>query len=97
MSDGLLRVNFGSLAQAGADINKAVNELDTKLSHLDSVARPLVETWEGKAKTAYHQRQLAWTNAATDLKTILRDIQLAVDKSAQDYAATESNAEKRFL
>ena len=97
MSDGLRRVNVSSLAQAGIDINKAVNELDTKLSHLDSVARPLVDTWEGKAQTAYHQRQLAWTNAATDLKTILRDIQLAVDKSAQDYAATESNAEKRFL
>jgi 6 kDa early secretory antigenic target len=97
MSDGLLRVNFGSLAQAGVDINKAVNELDTKLSHLDSVARPLVDTWEGKAKQAYHERQLKWTNAATDLKNILREIQLAVQKSEQEYAATESNAEKRFL
>ena len=97
MSDGLLRVNFNSLAEAGADIQKAVDELDTKLGELEVAARPLVETWEGKAKTAYYERQLTWTNAATDLKTILADIRVAVDRSAQDYATTESNAEKRFL
>lgn len=97
MNDGLLRVNFASLGEAGGHIQKAVRELDTKLSHLETVARPLVETWEGKAKTAYYQRQEAWTNAATDLKTILHQIQGAVERSAQEYATTESNAEKRFL
>lgn len=97
MSDGLLRVNFTALAEAGIDIKKAVDELDTKLSQLDADARPLVETWEGKAQTAYFQRQQTWTTAATDLKRILSDIQVAVNKSKDDYAATESNAEKRFL
>jgi WXG100 family type VII secretion target len=97
MSDGLLRVNFGALAEAGVDIQNAVNELDSKLSQLDADARPLVETWEGKAQAAYHQRQQKWTTAATDLKNILRDIKIAVDQSAQDYATTEGNAEKRFL
>jgi early secretory antigenic target protein ESAT-6 len=96
MSDGLLRVNFGALAEAGVDIQNAVNELDTKLSQLEADARPLVETWEGKAQAAYHQRQQKWNTAATDLKNILRDIKIAVDQSAQDYATTEGNAEKRF-
>jgi WXG100 family type VII secretion target len=96
MSDGLLRVNFSALAGAGVDIQSAVNELDAKLSQLDADARPLVETWEGKALEAYHQRQQRWTTAATDLKNILRDIKVAVDQSAQDYATTEGNAEKRF-
>jgi WXG100 family type VII secretion target len=96
MSDGLLRVNFSALAGAGVDIQSAVNELDAKLSQLDADARPLVETWEGKAQEAYHQRQQRWTTAATDLKNILRDIKIAVDQSAQDYATTEGNAEKRF-
>lgn len=96
MNDGLLRVNFGSLAQAGGDILSAVNELDAKLGQLEADARPLVETWEGKAKQAYYERQEKWTTAATDLKIILQGIKNAVDDSAQDYATTESNAEKRF-
>jgi WXG100 family type VII secretion target len=97
MSDGLLRVNFTALAEAGLDIKGAVAQLDSKLAQLESDAKPLVETWEGKAKEAYYQRQQKWTSAATDLKTILSEIQVAVDRSAQDYATTEGNAEKRFL
>jgi WXG100 family type VII secretion target len=97
MSDGLLRVNFNALADAGLDIAGAVSQLDTKLAELEADAKPLVETWEGQAKEAYYLRQRKWTDAATDLKIILSDIQNAVDKSAQEYATTESNAEKRFL
>jgi early secretory antigenic target protein ESAT-6 len=96
MNDGLLRVNFAALAQAGADIQKAVNELDSRLGQLDADARPLVDTWEGKAQAAYYARQQKWTNASIDLKNILSDIKRAVDQSAQDYATTEGNAEKRF-
>ena len=97
MSDGLLRVDFSALAEAGVDIQSAVDQLDTKLAQLHADAKPLVDTWEGKAQAAYYQRQHKWDTAATDLKNILRDIKLAVDQSAQDYAATEGNAEKRFL
>lgn len=96
MNDGLLRVNFSALGEAGVDIQSAVNELDTKLGDLKAQAEPLVQTWEGKAQQAYYQRQTKWDTAATDLKNILRDIKIAVDQSAQDYATTESNAEKRF-
>ena len=96
MNDGLLRVNFSALATAGADIQSAVNELDAKLSQLEAEARPLVETWEGKAQTAYAARQQKWSTASTDLKNMLQQIKNAVDQSAQDYAATEGNAEKRF-
>lgn len=97
MSDGLLRVNFAALGEAGIDIQGAVDQLDTKLGQLHADAKPLVDTWEGKAQAAYYQRQQKWDSAATDLKNILRDIRIAVDRSAQDYAATEGNAEKRFL
>jgi early secretory antigenic target protein ESAT-6 len=96
MNDGLLRVNFGALAQAGADIHKAVSELDSQLGQLEAFARPLVETWEGRAQAAYYERQKKWSTASTDLKNILRDIKIAVDQSAQDYQTTEGNAEKRF-
>ncbi|MEV6600363.1 WXG100 family type VII secretion target [Actinoplanes sp. NPDC051346] len=96
MNDGLLRVNFGALETASADIQAALNKLETDLGKLEHDARPLVDTWEGKAQEAYRQRQNKWTTAATDLKNILRDIKAAVDQSALDYATTEGNAEKRF-
>lgn len=96
MNDGMLKVNFGALAEAASDIQAAVNELDARLGQLKIDAGPLVESWEGAAQTAYYARQQRWTQASDDLKGILRDIQIAVDQSAQDYAATESSAEKRF-
>ncbi|MEU7904202.1 WXG100 family type VII secretion target [Actinoplanes sp. NPDC049118] len=96
MNDGLLKVNFAALGEAGTDIQKAVAELDSRLSDLQASARPLVDQWEGKAQAAYYARQDQWTKASTDLKNILADIQRAVGQSAQDYATTESNAEKRF-
>lgn len=96
MNDGLLRVDFGALIQASADIQKAVNELEAQLSQLESDARPLVATWDGVAREAYAQRQQKWTNASVDLKNILHGIRVAVDQAAQDYASTESAAEKRF-
>jgi WXG100 family type VII secretion target len=96
MNDGLLRVNFAALAQAGADIHKALNELDQQLSQLEADARPLVATWEGSAQQAYAERQQKWSTASSHLKSILHDIKGAVHQSAQDYATTEGNAEKRF-
>ena len=96
MNDGLLKVNFGLLSQAGADIQKALHELDTQLGQLEADARPLVATWDSRARRAYEERQRKWSTAATDLKHILREIKMAVDQSAQDYAATEANAERRF-
>ena len=96
MNDGLLRVNFAALGDATMDIDRAVKDLDAKLNDLEAAARPLVETWEGKAQTAYYARQKKWDAAATDLKIILAKIRDAVDTSAQDYAATEGSAEKRF-
>jgi 6 kDa early secretory antigenic target len=96
MTDGLLKVNFGVLANAGGDIQKAVNEMEQKLADLDAAARPLVATWEGSAQDAYAQRQQKWTQASTDLKNILHSVKVAVDRAAQDYATTESNATKRF-
>jgi WXG100 family type VII secretion target len=96
MNDGLLKVDFGMLSQAGADIQKALHELETQLGQLEADARPLVATWDGQAQQAYADRQRKWSTAAADLKHILREIKLAVSQSAQDYATTEGNAERRF-
>jgi len=96
MNDGLLLVNFGALMQAGADIQKALNELQSQLGQLERDAGPLVSTWGGDAQMAYQERQRKWQAAATDLSEILRQIKIAVDESAADYQDTERKATQRF-
>jgi ESAT-6 family protein len=96
MDNGLLLVNFGALQQASADIQKALNTMQSQLSQLDRDAGPLVATWSGAAQAAYAERQRKWTAASEDLATILRNIKIAVDESAADYQDTERKAQQRF-
>jgi early secretory antigenic target protein ESAT-6 len=96
MDNGMLLVNFGALQQGGADIQKALSQMQTQLGQLEQDARPLVATWSGAAQEAYAARQRKWTAASDDLANILRNIKVAVDESAADYQRTESQAQKRF-
>jgi len=89
MSDGVLVVSFPALQQASADIQKALNTLQSQLEQLERDAAPLVASWDGEAKQAYEQRQAKWRSASQDLSTMLRDIKIAVDESAADYLGTE--------
>jgi early secretory antigenic target protein ESAT-6 len=95
-NDGVLVVKFGALQQAGVDIQKALNNLESQLGQLERDAAPLVATWKGDAQLAYAERQDKWRRAADDLKSILRDIRIAVDESAQDYLTTEKKATSLF-
>ncbi|WP_229071819.1 WXG100 family type VII secretion target [Actinoplanes sp. DH11] len=96
MNDGLLRVNFGALRQAGADIDRALIALRTQLDQLERDAGPLVATWSGTAREAYAARQATWRTASEDLQGILRQIKIALDESVADYADTERAATQRF-
>jgi len=96
VDNGMLLVNFGALQQGSADIQKALNTMQSQLSQLERDAAPLVATWAGDAQTAYQQRQAKWTSASDDLANILRNIKIAVDESAQDYQDTEHKAQQRF-
>ena len=96
MNDGVLRVDFGALRQAGADIDKALAALRTQLDQLERDARPLVATWAGAAREAYGHRQATWQAASEDLQGILLQIKRVVDESVADYAETERAATERF-
>jgi len=96
VNDGMLRVNFGALTQAAADIQKAISKLESELSQLEQDAGPLVATWSGAAKDSYAVRQKRWQAASQDLQRILRDIKSAVEASAADYQDTEKKATARF-
>jgi 6 kDa early secretory antigenic target len=89
MNDGVLVVNFAALQQASADIQKALNTLDSQLDQLERDAAPLVASWDGEARQAYEERQARWRAASRDLQTMLREIKIALDESAADYLETE--------
>ncbi|MER7164570.1 WXG100 family type VII secretion target [Micromonospora sp. NPDC000207] len=89
MDNGVLVVNFAALQQAGADIQRALNTLESQLGQLERDAAPLVATWAGDAQQAYQVRQSRWRTASQDLQAMLRDIKIAVDDSATDYLNTE--------
>ena len=95
-NDGLLLVNFASLQQASADIQKAVSTMQTQLDDLERMGAHLVQTWEGEARQAYDARQAKWRASSQDLTQILQNIKAAVDQSTQDYISTEKQATSRF-
>ena len=84
-----LVVNFFALQKATADIQSALNTLNTQLGQLEQDAAPLVATWDGGAREAYDVRQARWKQSSGDLSNILRDIKQALDDSAVDYQHTE--------
>jgi len=96
MNDDILVVNFPALQQASADIQKALNTLDTQLGQLERDAAPLIATWDGEARQAYDQRQSRWRGASADLQSMLRDIKRALDDSAADYLSTEKRNTSLF-
>jgi 6 kDa early secretory antigenic target len=96
MNDGVLVVTFPALQQASADIQKALNTLESQLNQLERDAAPLVATWSGEAKQAYDQRQARWRAASQDLQSMLREIKIAIDDSAADYLSTEKKNTSLF-
>jgi WXG100 family type VII secretion target len=91
-----LVVNFAALQKASADIQQALNTLQTQLGQLERDAAPLVASWEGGAREAYDVRQARWRQSASDLSAILRDNNRALDDSAADYLHTEKRNTNLF-
>lgn len=95
MTDRLV-VNFAALQQASTDIQTALNAMESGLDDARQTAQPLVSTWDGDARAMYDARQAKWTQAATDLSTMLRDIKRAVEDSAMNYQQTENRNANLF-
>ena len=97
MSHEVMRVDFAALQHASQSIDTGLRALREQLDECERAAAPLVATWEGVAREAYHQRQTRWREASTELSMMLRDIKRALDESAIDYHRTELSNQNRFL
>jgi WXG100 family type VII secretion target len=87
--DNFLKVNFGALDAMSQDLHRGVGRIDATLGDLDHQANTLMGTWDGDAKLAYQRHQAKWTEAATALKDVLRNIKSAVDQSRIDFMDVE--------
>ncbi|WP_028050050.1 WXG100 family type VII secretion target [Cellulomonas sp. URHD0024] len=91
MSD--LKVNFGGLATAAADIQSGATQIEARLADMDQSLAPLRANWSGEAAASYEAARAKWTAAISDMKALLADVGRAVSSSGEDYQSTErSNA-----
>lgn len=94
MSD--LKVNFGALSTAAADIQSSASNLQRILDEMDRSLQPLRANWDGEASGAYTTAKTKWTQAITDMKALLADVGAAVSASNEDYQSTEKANTQRW-
>jgi WXG100 family type VII secretion target len=94
MSD--LKVNFGGLSTAAADIQAGANNVESRLAELERALQPLRANWSGEASNAYEAARTKWSAALTDMKALLADIGRSVSTSGDDYQSTERTNTSRW-
>jgi WXG100 family type VII secretion target len=70
--------------------------MQSELADLEKGIQPLLHTWDGAAKDAYHQRQSEWNSASQDLSQLLGQIKAGVVKSAEIMQAREQANKQKF-
>ena len=85
-----IKVTFGALEAARADVVSTAARISSRLDALRRAVAPLAATWAGQAADEYAARQRQWDTAAADLTRVLGDIGRALGDAESGYRATES-------
>ncbi len=85
-----IRVTFGALEAARADVVGTAARISGRLDDLRRAVTPLAGTWAGQAADEYRARQQQWDTAAADLTRVLGDIGRALGDAEDGYRATEN-------
>lgn len=93
---GDLKVDFGALSAASADITSGANQIQSQLDQMDGSLQPLRADWTGSASEAYQTAKTQWTQAIGDMKQLLADIGNAVSTSHDEYHAGEQKNTGRW-
>ncbi|MEO5653837.1 MAG: WXG100 family type VII secretion target [Marmoricola sp.] len=96
MNAGELKVSFGSLEAAAADIRTSANQIEGRIDGLESELAPLRSDWTGAASASYQQSKTKWDSAMADMKLLLTEIGTAVQSSNTEYQATENANTSRW-
>jgi early secretory antigenic target protein ESAT-6 len=84
-----IRVSFGALEAARADVAGTAARVSGQLEDLKRFLAPLVAGWDGQAATEYQARQRQWDAAAADLFGVLAQIGVALGVANDSYRRVE--------
>lgn len=78
-----IRVNYGVLDNAHANVTSTVNFMNSQLDGLKQYLRPFIQKWQGEGSDAYQSVQRRWDTAAADLNQILALIPPALEETTR--------------
>ncbi len=91
-----MKVTFGALDTAAADIGARAGSIRSRLDQLDGELAPLRADWTGAASESYQRAKAEWTAAITDMQALLAEVGAKVSQSNADYQAAESQNQARW-
>lgn len=91
-----IKVTFGSLDTAEADLTAGHAAMGQRLADLKADIQPMISTWEGSAQAAYYAHQQQWDSAWDELTMALADFRRATGTANADYQAGEALNTSRF-
>ena len=90
-----IRVSFGAIEGAQANINTSAGAIEAQLADLDSTVAQL-QVWDGAAAEYYRQRQHQVRTAWEDIKALLSEIGTRTGTVNANYQATENQVRNMF-
>jgi len=84
-----IKVTFGALEAARADVAGTASRIVDQLGELNRFLAPMVATWEGQAAAEYQVKQHQWDRAASDLAAVLAQIGVALGSANDSYRQVE--------
>jgi early secretory antigenic target protein ESAT-6 len=85
VANGEINVTFDSVEGAAAAVRSVGANIDTLLSDLRAMLRPIAAEWTGQAALNYQYQQHVWDVAAEDLHGTLLRIAAALENSHGSY------------
>lgn len=91
-----IKVSYGALSAAAADITASTGRLQDHLRTLESALAPMVAGWEGEASVFYQDTQRRWNTAAAELTEVLRLTGTKVNTANDNYRQADNHARNLF-
>ncbi len=85
-----IKVTFGALSTAQADIRSTLTRINGMLEELEAGLRPIAATWQGEAALFHREKQQQWNTAAVDIGVVLDQIGRAVGTANDNYQQVEN-------
>lgn len=89
-----IRVSYGTLSTAEADIKASVTRLRNSLVTLEDGLGPIAAGWTGEASEFYRAKQRQWNTAADELSVLLETIGVGVGEALVNYMNNDSQVQR---